>query len=374
MPRARPGCCTRKRSHRVLQAWAALGLPAALLVAYFLTALTIYGVYYFRVQRVASQQPDVPTAAELFCSYPERIEVRALLARAVHSSNGSPGRANAYSEATRLIPVERFQKRCLSAWRLTPFFIDVPPSRKDDARIFYASMWWNAINDWVELPPAEAAIRQVLSDRGGLAELTLAKYELLSLSNRGEQIWCAGTGASSPMCASKRKECADARMRVMRAFNPAWTVVEMHTVTYLEARDVLAFSYVSTGCDPSGPRDEELAVANLHDLVRAMPRGEVVLDNMLTQFNFRKYLDAQWELNPNHLTAVQWQKDCALRPAVCKRLRDTFINDGKQTFFGPGREQRDQEWDAPSLPALKGEKLERHIESLIKKDWKWPLN
>ena len=364
----------RNCSRWVQRTWIALGLPAALLVVYLLTALSVYGVYCFRVQQVVSQSPNVATAADLFCNYPERIEVRALLARAVHSSTGSRGRANAYSEATGLIPLDHFRGTCLYEWRLTPFFIDVPPSRNDDARIFYASMWWNAINDWRELPPAEAAIWQVLSGRGELARLTLAKYELLSLNNRGEQIWCDGAKASSPDCASKRKECANARKRLIAAIEKEWTVVETHTVTYLEAHDALAFSYTSTGCDPSGPKDEELAVRYLRALLGAMPRGEVVLDNMLTQFNFRKYLDAQWELNPDHPTAVQWKKDCALRPTFCQRLHDTFINDGKQTFFSSGREQRAREWDSPSLPALNGEALERRIESLTKKDWKWPLN
>ncbi|MBT9466237.1 hypothetical protein [Hydrogenophaga sp.] len=364
----------RNSSRWVQRTWVALGMPAALLVAYLLASLGVYGIYYFRIQQVVSRAPNVATAADLFCDYPERTEARALLARAVHSSHGSPGRANAYSEATRFIPVERFLGRCLSEWRLTPLFVDVPPSRKNDARIFYASLWWNAINHWDELPAAEVAIRQALSPRGALVHLTLAKYELLSLNNRGEQLWCEGAKASSQECASRRKECADARRRLIEAIEREWTVAETHTVTYLEARDALAFSYSSTGCDPSGPKDEELAVSNLRALVRAMPREEVLLDNMLTQFNFRMFLDAEWERNPDHPTAAQWKKDCELRQTFCQRLRDTFINDGKQKFFSSGRELRAQEWDAASLPALKGEALERRIELFIKKDWKWPLN
>jgi len=360
-------------------AWSLAGIPAALLMTYVAFALLVYGTYYHRLQTLGlSEEADLKQASALFCRYPERPEIRALLAKKIHVANSASSSVNAQLELTKMLPVSRFFEECLSGLRLAPLLYEENPGERARSLVFYASIWWNSIERLKDFDPAMTAIREILSQPGKsdvLIALTLAKYETRSIKNQNEHGYCKGDRlAASEDCAMRRKQCAVARSKLVRLIDQIAAPGDVRTVTYLEARDVAASSYMSSGCAPEGPDDERKVVAHLWALVNAIPKQEVVLDDLLLQINFRKYLDSQFEKRPAHQTSQEWQAECQqYRPEVCKLLYETFINDQKQTFFTPDREKRAAEWESPSIPAQKGAALEQTIDRLTKKGWKWPL-
>ena len=358
--------------------WSLAGIPAALLMTYVAFALLIYGDYYQRVQAQGlSEDADLGHTVALFCRYPERVEVRALQSRQIHMANRAAASVNAHAEVTRQLPVRQFQENCMSAGRIAPHLFERSPGDRERTLIFYASIWWNAIAEMKDFDPAMTAIRAVLSDSATshtLVALTLAKYDTRSIKNQNEHKYCLGPLGGSEDCATRRAQCAAARHRLVELIGRITNPRDVRTVTYLEARDVAASSYMSTGCAPEGDDDATKVVVHLWALVESIPKQEAVLDDLLTQLNFRKYLDAQFEMRPNHPTGQEWKSQCAqYQQDVCKLLHETFINDQKQTFFAPDREKRTAEWGAPSIPALNQAALEQAVDRLTKKGWKWPL-
>lgn len=358
-------------------AWSVIGVPAALMMSYVACALFLYVIYNQRVESQGlSDDADLMQVAALFCDYPERLEVRALTARKLSAANQASLLVTAEADLLKLVPTARFLGECLSRSRLTPQIMELNPGHRDRALVFYAGLWWKTIDSIDEFEPAMKEIRTVLGSTGkpnGLIELTLAKFETRSVKNQNEHLHCAASNRTTPGCETRRKQCAIERDKLVKALAQVTDPADVRTVTYIEARDVAASSYMSPGCAESGPDDAKLVVEHLRKLIRAIPRQEPVLDDLLSQLNFRKFLDAQLESRPAHQTSQAWQEQCKLQADVCKLLYETFINDQKQTFFSPDREKRATEWESPSIPALKGAALEPVIERLTKKGWKWPL-
>lgn len=368
---------TNRWSRQGAIAWSLVGVPAAMMMSYVACALLLYVVYYQRVvSHGLSDDADLKQVAEIFCDYPERLEVRALTARKLAAANQASLSVTAEADFLKILPTARFLGECLSGSRLTLQIMELNPGHRDRALVFYAGLWWKTIDRIDEFEPAMNEIRNVLAITGkpsGLIELTLAKFEARSIKNQNEHFYCAAGSRATPGCEARRKQCAVARARLVKALAKVTGPADVRTVTYIEARDVAASSFMSPGCAESGADDAKLVIDHLRNLIRAIPRQEPVLDDLLSQLNFRKFLDAQLESRPSHQTSQAWQEQCKLQADVCKLLYETFINDQKQTFFSPDREKRATEWESPSIPALKVAALEPVIERLVKKGWKWPL-
>lgn len=357
-------------------AWTALGGAATGLLAYVIVAFLVYAQYRWELSDAISGTTSIEELAELFCRYPERVEVRAALTRKLHTGATPGARAALYGVAARHLQ-DRFETGCPPpSTRLARWFYEVPAVRRDDARIFYASLWWNALDvDVAEFYTALGRIRAILKEPPAstrLARLTLVKYETRLRMNLNESIYCNRELSRTDDCQRRRRECAEWRTKLLDRLQGHWDQSEADSVAYLEARDVAGSSFVFQGC--ASEPVPKLAIDQWRRMTDAIPEGRVVLDDLLGQLNFRKLVDGWLDTVPHHPSSEAWKDGCpGTYGGTCQLLKDAFIANEKQVFFGPSRAARRAEWERASIPFLDSAKFPDRIRELAGKDWKWPL-
>ncbi|CAN7740641.1 hypothetical protein [Variovorax sp. LjRoot178] len=360
--------------------WSFLGLSSMLMLSYVMAALAVFLIFLLRMPDTRiSDGSQLSQATEFFCKYPERVEARALLARYIHRTSGSSGSVKGYHDATRLIPIGRFQAECASMWRLAPLFYDINARRDEDGLVLYASLWWNSIGNDRDFDEALKAIREILRTTprpSGMAALTLAKYETRAVKNMNEQRFCKDEKQNSEDCRNRREQCAAIRDKFVRLLDEGdWKNTDMNTVTFIESLDVAASSFMSRGCAISSPDDAKIAVNHLRELAGVIEPLNASLEDGLYQINFRKFLESQLEKHPAHATSEEWQRECKeYHPDVCQLLLDTVAYKRTQGIFSPEQRLRQIGWDKPSIISLEEEEFSKKIKELAQKDWKWPLS
>lgn len=370
----------------VVRIWCVSSLVFFALALYVGASLLAPYVFKHRLEEALEASLHAPAEnfsdATLFCSYPERLEARALLARRyvlLKSDRGAWQKAQ--QKILETINLETFIGACLSKWRFARLFVENQSEGEDEARVFYASLLFDTLSGKPEdYAPALIKVSTVLQSRAGtksgpLAALALAMYELRSVKNIAERLLCS-SGNADALCISAMHSCSAARERLENMLKDAekWSKPNLRQqVTYIEARDVAASTALSFACSAVQDADIKVAINHYWTMLGAIPI-DPRLDRSLSQINLRNLASSRLEPE-RYLEGVAdgWRKECSSnRGSFCKDIQEAVIGSGERRFFSKDRIVRNADWDKPSLSLASVREFREIVLAEATRNWRPP--